>query len=219
MQKIQTAIFDMDGLLVDSEPIWKEAEHIIFGKAGIEMTIEMCNQVMGMRVDEAVEHWLIRFPKINFSSAQMQSMIMDKVEELITEKGKIMEGVIPTIELLKSENIKIGLASSSHFRVIYAILKQFQLEKYFEIVHSAELEKYGKPHPAIYLSTAEKLNTHPSYCLAFEDSFNGLISAKAAKMKTICVPDKNHFSETHFDIADKKLKSLSDFKTDYLYFS
>ncbi|MEO6884543.1 MAG: hexitol phosphatase HxpB [Bacteroidia bacterium] len=216
-QKIQATIFDMDGLLIDSEPLWQEAEKIIFAKAGIEMTVEMCEQVMGMRVDEAVEHWILRFPKINFSSTQLQAMIMDKVEELIHEKGKLLDGVVSTLELLKTQNVKIGLASSSHFRIIHAVLKQFDLEKYFEVIHSAELEKYGKPHPVIYLSAAEKLNVVPVFCMAFEDSFNGLLAAKAAKMKTICIPSEKLFSDARFAIADKKLKSMSDFKTVFLY--
>jgi sugar-phosphatase len=91
------------------------------------------------------------------------------------------------------------------------VLKKFSLENSFSVVHSAEQEDYGKPHPAVFLTTAKQLRVSPEHCLVFEDSFNGLIAAKAARMKTVIIPMTAQWNETRFDIADGKLKSLREF--------
>jgi mannitol-1-/sugar-/sorbitol-6-/2-deoxyglucose-6-phosphatase len=90
------------------------------------------------------------------------------------------------------------------------VLEKLHVSDCFTIVHSAEHEAYGKPHPAVFLTTAEQLGVRPDRCLVIEDSFNGLIAAKAAKMKTIVLPMASQWDETRFDIADIKLHSLSE---------
>jgi sugar-phosphatase len=96
--------------------------------------------------------------------------------------------------------------------LITTALKKFHLFEYFNIINSGENEEIGKPHPALYLGAARKLGVDPVNCLAFEDSFNGAISAKAARMKLIAVPEKHDFDTTRFDFADLKIASLKDFK-------
>ncbi len=93
-----------------------------------------------------------------------------------------------------------------------AALEQVQLADYFRVINSGDNEEVGKPHPALYLGAARKLGIEPVHCLAFEDSFNGAISAKAARMKLVAVPDKHDFAGTRFDFADLKIASLIDFK-------
>ena len=85
------------------------------------------------------------------------------------------------------------------------------MENIFRVVHSAEQEEYGKPHPAVFLTTAKHLRISPAHCLVIEDSFNGLIAAKAARMKTVVIPMAEQWNEARFDIADSKLKSLREF--------
>jgi sugar-phosphatase len=79
------------------------------------------------------------------------------------------------------------------------------------VLNSSEKEEYGKPHPGVYLTTAQKLQTDPRNCLAFEDSFNGAIAAKAARMKVVTVPDPADFNDRRFDFSDLKLSSLLEF--------
>jgi sugar-phosphatase len=114
------------------------------------------------------------------------------------------------------QNLKLALASSSFLRIINAVIKRLKLGKYFSIVHSAEFEEYGKPHPAIYINSAKQLGVAPTQCLAFEDSFNGLVAARAARMKAVAVPEQEHYHLPKFEIAHLKLNTLKAFGPDHL---
>lgn len=213
---IEAAIFDMDGLLINSEPFWQESEKAVFKELGLDLTTEMCQQTMGLRVDEVVEHWFHHKPWANPDFKLTEEQILQNVEAFIRRDGKALEGVHETLELLKQQNIKLGLASSSHMRLIEVVVEKLNIKEFFEVIHSAEYEEYGKPHPAVYITTAHKLNTPPVNCLAFEDSVNGLIAAKAARMKVISVPDPTLWHLDKYCLADFKLKSLSDFNKRHL---
>lgn len=215
---IDAAIFDMDGLLIDSEPFWVESEKTVFAAVGVELTDDMCLQTFGMRIQEVIPHWYNYKPwnKTEKSFDQIQKEILEKVVSLIHEKGRLFDGAEETINIFTDRKMKTALASSSPVQIIDAVLDRFNLRKYFNAVHSAEFEEYGKPHPAIWLTTAKDINVDPEKCLAFEDSLNGLISAKAAKMKAVVVPDKRQQNDSRFSIADLKLSSLKEFKPNHL---
>lgn len=208
---IQAVIFDMDGLLIDSEPIWREAEKEIFAEVGITLTDEMCFTTVGLRIDEVVEHWFEKFPWENESQENIKEKIIDKVIELILLKGELLPGVLKSIDFFQKNNFPTAIASASPMKIINAVVQKFNLEKYFSIIHSAEKEEYGKPHPAVFISTAKLLNVLPQHCLVFEDSLNGVIAAKAARMKVIAVPEPIHYENSKFEIADLKLSSLNNF--------
>jgi HAD superfamily hydrolase (TIGR01509 family) len=208
---LQAIIFDMDGLLIDSEPIWREAEKIIFSEVNITLTDEMCFTTVGLRIDEVVEHWYMKFPWEKPSKEMVKNKIIDKVIELILAKGEILPGVMETIQYFHSKGFPLAIASASSQIIIDAVTEKLNIKKYFNVIHSAEFEEYGKPHPAVFISTAKKLNVHPTNCLVFEDSVNGVIAAKASRMKVIAVPENIHFENSKFEIADMRLKSLNDF--------
>lgn len=207
---IRAVIFDMDGVLIDSEPFWQAAEKEVFKKVGIDITDEMCRQTIGLRIDEVVGHWHRRYPWNDMSLKQVRDEIVMGVINRVNQYGELLPGVHFALDFFNEKNLKIALASSSDRILIDAVLGKFDLHKEFEIIHSAQDELYGKPHPAIYLSTAGLLNVEPTTCLAIEDSFNGLIAAKAARMKTICIPEPSVWDQTKFDIADVKLRSLDE---------
>jgi sugar-phosphatase len=94
-------------------------------------------------------------------------------------------------------------------RLIEAVTNKLNIRNYFDVMWSAEFEPYGKPHPGIFLSTANKLQTTPENCLVFEDAINGVLAAKAAKMYCIAVPEEATYHDLRFAIADKKIKSLT----------
>ena len=174
---IKAVIYDMDGLIIDSEPLWQEAEISVFKSLNINLAKEDC-----MKVRE-----LIR---------------------LIKEKGKLMEGVKESLDFVRSKDVKIALASSSSYDIINTVLEKFRLMKEFEEIYSAQEEEYGKPHPAVYISAAKRLNVAPVECLAIEDSLNGVLAAKAAKMKCIAIPYVGVRHDRRFAIADVTLDSL-----------
>jgi len=207
----KAVIFDMDGLLIDSEPLWRKAEIEIFPKVGIQLTPEDCFKTQGLRIDEVVALWHSRHPWSNISQADLTQQIVDRVIELILEEGQPLQGVEYIIGFFKERNIKIALASSSSYNIIEAVLKTLQIKEHFGTIHSAEEEKWGKPHPAVFITAAEKLAIDPQHCLVFEDSLFGVIAAKAAKMKVIAIPEGTNKTNNKFNVADGIIDSLNNF--------
>lgn len=205
---IQAVIFDMDGLLINSEPFWKAVEIEVFKKVGIELTVEKCLQTVGLRIDEVVTYWYDRQPWNHISKKAIEAEIVDKMIERITNEGEPLPGVYDVIEFFWNQKMPMAIASSSYLRIIEAVVKRLKLKGFFEVIYSAEFEKYGKPNPGTFLTTAQKLNIAPTNCLVFEDSLNGVIAGKAARMITVAVPE---FDNPKFIIADKILHSLKDF--------
>jgi beta-phosphoglucomutase-like phosphatase (HAD superfamily) len=209
--KLKAAIFDMDGLLIDSEPLWQEAEKKVFGTVGISLTTAMCVQTMGMRLDEVVKYWYSRQPWKGPSLAEVQRDVLAEVKQLILGKGEGMRGVSHILDFFDQRNIQMAVASSSYLHLIEAVLEKLKIRNRFKVVHSAEFELKGKPDPGIYISTAHSLGVEPAECIAFEDSYNGLLSAKQAGMRTVAVPDQHSFEEKKLLIADLKIRTLDEF--------
>lgn len=204
----KAVIFDMDGLLIDSEPYWKQAEKKVFGELGLNLTDTMLQQVMGFRLNEVVNYWYDYQPWPNPDMEQTEKDVLSTVKQLILDHAEAMPGVYRLLEQLSKTNIKLAVASSSAMSLIQTVVQKLEIEKYFDVLWSAEYESFGKPHPAIFLSTAHKLAVSPSDCWVIEDSINGVIAAKAARMKCLAVPDASQLSDPRFAIADKVIPSL-----------
>ena len=208
---MQAAIFDMDGLLIDSEPLWRLAETEVFAQVGVSLSDRMCEETMGLRTDEVVRHWYQRYPWQGRSPRWVEDQIVRRVEHLIRRRGVALPGVHEALATLQAATCPIALASSSPPVLIDAVLETLGLERTFEIRCSASDEEHGKPHPAVYLSAAARLGIDPADCVAFEDSMTGLRSAKAAGMKVVVVPAESRYEDPRFDEADWKLPSLAQF--------
>lgn len=213
---IKAVIFDMDGLLIDSEPMWQEAEMETFSRVAVPLTKKRAKETMGLRADEIVEHWYSRYPWKKRTKKEIENRIIERVIELIKEKGVAHRGAKEIVELFVEENIPIAIASSSPTKIIDAVLEKITIRQHIKVIHSAENELYGKPYPAVYITTAKKLNIDPQDCLVFEDSPNGVLAAKAARMKCIAVPGPTVKDNKTFFIADMIINSLEDFRFDYL---
>ncbi len=203
-------IFDMDGVLIDSEPLWHEAEIAVFGEAGLELTPEDCLQTTGLRVDEVVAYWCERHPHLAPRREILVASILDRLVDLMSRRGTPKPGVDEVLDLARSRGLRLALASSSPYRVIHAVLDALGLHSAFEVIHSAEEEAWGKPDPAVYLTTARKLRIEPERCIAVEDSPNGLLSAKAAGMKCIVVPEFALRADPRFALADARVAELGE---------
>lgn len=208
---MQAVIFDMDGVLIDSEPLWKIAEVEAFHKVGLDLTYTDCEETVGLRIDQVVEMWHLRVGWENKSVKEVENDIVAILIREIREQGKALPGVQYALEQIKAAGLKIGLATSSYQRIIEEVVEKLNLADYFQVMHSAEHEKHGKPHPDVFLNCAEQLGVDPTKCLVIEDSFNGLVAAKAARMKAIAIPEKSHQKDLRLNIADKMLDSLEDF--------
>jgi mannitol-1-/sugar-/sorbitol-6-/2-deoxyglucose-6-phosphatase len=208
---LDTVIFDMDGLLINSEHLWYEAMDEVFHTMGFTITPELATRTTGLRTVEVVAYWQRYFGWKHRSLEDVSADIIDTVIHKILTSATTMPGAHDILESFKSRGVKTGLASSSPSRLIGPALKHFGLEPYFGVVHSAEGEAYGKPHPAVYLSCALKLKSAPHGCLAFEDSVNGMIAAKAARMRVVVVPEPHHQANPRYVLADLQLPSLAHF--------
>lgn len=207
---IKGVIFDMDGLLIDSEPFWRIAETEAFKKVGCELTDDMLQQTMGMRNDEVVKYWVQHFDLKNANYGQIELDILARVQELVEKEGKALPYVYETLRFFKEQQIPIALASSSPMGIIQSVVDTLDIERYFKVMCSAEFEEYGKPHPAVFISAAHYLRVEPSDCLVLEDSLNGVIAAKAAKMQCIAVPDKHNVNNPKYTIADLVMENLGE---------
>ncbi len=211
---IKAAIFDMDGLLIDSEPLWHEAEVKVFHEVGMLITSEMCTHTQGMRIDQVVHYWKERFPECTTSADKIVKDIMHCVISLVQEKGKPKDGMYDILNFMRSKEMKLAIASSSYMTLINAVVEKLSIATYFDVIHSAESEEYGKPHPGVYINAARKLNVDPEHCMAFEDSLNGVLAAKSARMTCVCVPDIAIKGSAKLAIADIILESLENFGED-----
>jgi len=212
---IEAVIFDMDGLLIDSEPLWRQAEKAAFRKVGIELSDDDCKLTMGNRSNEVVDYWYNLQPWQEMTTDELEKDIISNVTNLIAEKGEQMEGVNYILDFFKNKGLKTAIASSSPKLLIDVVLNKLGIVDSFDVILSAEFEEFGKPHPAVFLSTAKKLNVKPDQCLVFEDSVNGLLAAKSAGMSTVVIPDKENKDDIRFDAADVKLYSLLEFTTSH----
>ncbi len=202
------SIFDMDGLLIDSEILWHEAEIEILGGLGVPLAAEGCRSTKGMFVDEVTAHWHARYPWSGPTPAEVAVTIVDRVIELILSKGELKPGAEHAIDLCDRRGLALAVASSSQYRLIDAALSHFGLRDRFALVHSAEDEEYGKPHPAVFLTAATKLGAVPRRCLVWEDAPAGVLAAKAASMTCIAVPEPAEADHPAFGLADLVVDSL-----------
>jgi len=168
-------------------------------------------KTVGLRIDEVVHFWNHHENWGISNESEIEEAIIVKMIELISKNAQPLSGVIETLNFLKNKGLKIGLATSSSSRLIKVVLAELDIARFFDFVHSAENEAYGKPHPAVYIKVAEKLNVSPTKCLVIEDSFNGVIAGLAAKMKVVCIPEKTHFPNQRLAVADFHFETMNDF--------
>ena len=206
----KAVIYDMDGVIINSEPLWREALIHCFNKVGFDFTQDKCRTTQGMRLIEVVEYWFADQPWKGKSIEDVETDILTKVTELIMQKGIAMDGVNKSIELFKAKGYRVALASSSATSLINAVLDKLGLSDAFEVINSAENLAFGKPHPEIFIKTAKQLGVKPNNCWVIEDSFHGVLAGKAALMKVIAIPDDEAKNDKRFAIADYQLNSLSE---------
>ncbi len=201
----------MDGLLIDSEPLWNEAADEVFNYYGKKLSPEDHASSTGLRTSEFVSWWLKDYKFDHSELEKAGNKIIELVNEKIKINGKALPGVHYIINFFYERGFKIGLATSSPMLIVDTVAELLNIKPYLKIKTSAEHLQYGKPHPQVYLNCAEKLGSAPMECLCFEDSINGMIAVKAARMKCVVVPTHSQQKSEKWSIADLKLSSLQNF--------
>ncbi|QLB18233.1 hexitol phosphatase HxpB [Mannheimia granulomatis] len=206
--KISSVIFDMDGVMIDSEPQWAEAQIEVLETLGVNITVEDCEKfTRGKRIDELSETWIKKF-NLTISNAELSEAILAYGCNAIQKSGSALAGLHELLDFLQSNNIRLAVATSSPPVIIKAVFDRLKLWDYFPIQCTAMDEDYGKPHPAVYLSAVKNLGIEKQECIVIEDSVTGLIAAKAANLTTFLV--NPHYQNEKFSIADERMLSLLD---------
>ena len=218
--RFEAAIFDMDGLLVDSEPIWREVEIDIFKRHGVALTPALCILTKGMFLPDVVRYWYARRPWEGATPDEVAAEVLDAMTSRLEHGAELKQGALHAVEFCGQRGLRLAVASSSPRRLIEAVLDGLDLTDRFSVVHSAEDEAAGKPDPAIFRTTAQLLDAAPELCVVLEDAPAGVLAAKAAGMACIAVPEVHPDHLDHpgvpaslddgFERADFVLRSLAD---------
>jgi HAD superfamily hydrolase (TIGR01509 family) len=207
----------MDGLLIDTEPVWRIAEQEVFAELGVKLTQADLLDTTGVRVDEMAAAFLSRRPPsadppgpspAGPSPAQVAARITDLVIAYVAREGEPMPGVPEAIALFERSGLRLAIASSSPERLIDAVCARLKLD--IDIRCSALDEPRGKPAPDVYLAAARRLRLTPARCLAVEDSPAGVVAAKDAGMTCVAVPDPLLTGDPRYRRADLVLPSLTE---------
>lgn len=200
----------MDGVLINSEPLWKIAEAKAFNAVGLNIGVQEMEQTVGLRIDEVVSFWKSKYPFTSKSESEVVDDIVDRMVDLIKEQGEPLPGVKEALLFMQKQKLKIGLATSSYTVLINVVLEKLDIKDYFELCLSAQDVEFGKPHPQVYIETAKKLNVQPERCLVIEDSFNGMLAGLSAKMKVAVIPEKSHTSNEKLKLSHYYFNSLTE---------
>lgn len=212
---LAATLFDMDGLLIDSEILWHEAEVEIFGALGVPLGSAQDRSTKGLFVAEVVEYWFGRYPWSGPTKSQVVDQLLMRVGDLVESTGRLLPGATRAIDLA-SRRGPVALASSTPMALIERCLAHFDLRDRFVSLHSAEFEPYGKPHPGVFLSAAASLGVAPDRCLVVEDSAAGVVAAKSARMTVVAVPTPSDRQMAAFGLADLVLASLEAWDDEWL---
>lgn len=216
-RQILAAIFDMDGLLIDSEPLWDRAELDVMASLGVDITRRHeLPDTLGLRIDMVVDLWFAQQPWSGPDRQEVTNRVIARAITLIEETRPLLPGVREAVALCKAQELLVGLASASPLHMLEKVLTMFELRDSFDALASAEKLPYSKPHPQVYLDCAAKLGVDPLTCVALEDSVNGLIAAKAARMRAIVVPAEENQHDPRFALANVKLNSLTELTAAHL---
>jgi len=208
-QPFRAVIFDLDGVLADSEPWWNEIDKKLLGEYGVAYCGEHHRHVLGVSYRLAVE-----FYKKAFGLSAPTEELMRRRGEIAAEFFADRVGLFPsakaTLEELRLMNLRLAVATSSVSASARPFLDRHQLTAFFDVIVTGDEIERGKPHPDIYLRAAEKLGVPAAECLAIEDAPSGIAAAKAARMQVAAIPDRRFVDSRDYEKqSDYLLDNLS----------
>lgn len=189
---LQAIIFDMDGVIIDSEGFWQDAQIEMLADQGVAITAAECEELTkGKRIDEIARVWCEKH-FLTVEPQWLEKQIIARVCNAIRENGMAMNGLYQVLECFHRKGYRLALATSSSPEVIEAVFDKLDLWQWFGVICSADEESFGKPHPAVYLTAMRKLGLQAAQCRVIEDSLNGFTAARRAEIKTFVVAPDCH---------------------------
>lgn len=208
---IKAIIFDMDGLLINSEPVWFRARKDLLKNKAIEWTWDNQTQTMGLSTKDWLEYMFSQTKGL-FTREEILTGIVDRMKKYyLNGEVDIMPGANEALKFAK-ENLKVGLASGSYKELLYSIVEVNNWKANFDEILSSDDMERGKPNPDIYLEVVKRLGVLPEECIVLEDSRDGIKAGVAAGTKVIAVPSKEvKVPQDVLDSAFAVIDSLNDF--------
>lgn len=198
-------IFDMDGVLVDSEPLWRAAEMEVYARYGVFLTDEECRQTKGLRIDRVTA---LRLGHLNSQKQSEASRAIVQKVALYIQNLKPDKDLLKVLDFIRLQGIRYALCTSSPPLLIKATEKA--LGRTFPVAVSAWRMKYPKPHPACYLKTLKLLNIASEKCWCLEDSYSGMVSALSAGIPTLLMPDPAEGRQPWHGAASRVVRSWKE---------
>jgi len=213
----EAVIFDMDGVIIDSEPFYYEIEKDINKELGIDVSIEEHKSFVGVT---SYNMWNALKKKYGLKQTVDELMEMTRsrfVEFLESQRGKInpIDGVKELIISLHENGFKLAVASSSGTDIVNTVIDIFDLYQYFDAIVTGDEVLKSKPEPDIFLYAADKLNVPCRNAVVIEDSHNGVLAAKNAKITCIGYKNPNSFNQD-ISMADKIIKSFNEIDYNFI---
>jgi HAD superfamily hydrolase (TIGR01509 family) len=187
---IQAVVFDLDGVLIDSEPVWEQVRRGLVAERGGRWAPDAQRRIMGMSTPEWARY-LSDDLGVGLSPDEVAAAVIDRMAARYTEQVPLMAGAVDAVHRLAAR-WPLGVASSAPAVLIDTVLRSAGLRSCFSAVMSTEQVAHGKPAPDIYLAVTAELGCPPADCAAVEDSSNGLRSAAAAGLRVIAIPQPRY---------------------------
>ncbi len=203
-------IFDLDGVLADSEPWWNQIDAKLLAEYGVSYRGEYHRNVLGVSYRLAVEFYKNAF-HISASVEELMRRRGEIATDFFANRVSLFPSAKTTLEQLREMKLQLAVATSSVSASARPFLERTGIRSLFSVVVTGDEVQQGKPHPEIYLRAAKKLGISPEACLVIEDALAGIASAKAAKMRVAAIPDKRFVDPREYENeADYVIGSLSE---------
>ena len=209
-QTFRAVIFDLDGVLADSEPWWNEIDAKLLSEHGVTYRGEYHREVLGVSYPLAIEFYKKAF-SVSASAEEMMKRRGEIAMEFFANRVGLFLNAKSVLEELHKINVRLALATSSVSTSARPFLDRHQITNFFDVIITGDEIERGKPEPDIYLRTAEKLGIAAATCLVVEDSLSGIAAAKAAHMRVAAIPDRRFVDPREYEKeADYVLNNLSE---------
>jgi HAD superfamily hydrolase (TIGR01509 family) len=207
-QPFRAIIFDLDGVMADSEPWWNEIDATLLAEYGVNYRGEYHRDVLGISYRLAVEFYKKTF-NLSIPAEEMMRRSGEIAVDFFANKIGLFPSTREVLEELQQMNLRLAVATSSVSASARPFLDRHNLTPLFDVIVTGDEVEHGKPQPDIYLRAAEKLRVAPDACLVIEDSLSGIAAANAANMRVAAIPDARFVDPRDYEQeADYVLSSL-----------